>query len=219
MDLSQSSKRSHLKENILATKLEGVASWIEANRPKVLTALGVSLALVLIASVLILRQKEQKDLTWTRLAQAQAYMGQKQWDGAKQILNDLKTSSRGPLVFYTYYYLAEIAINEGQTDEAIQLYSEVVSRAGKNPLAPLALSALGSAYEQKRDYSSATQTYSRFLEQYSNHFLAARLQLALGRVQLLNGDKESAKKSLGQLIDLYPNSEWAKTARQLMDKI
>lgn len=219
MDISVS-ERSDLKENILASKLEGLTEWIIGNRPKVLTGLGVFLAVVLVSSVLILRRQEQTDLTWTRLSQAQAYLSQKHYPEAEQLLQDLKVNApTSETRLMANYFYGDLMLELKKYDEAVRTYSDVISRSGSSPLKPLALSALGFAYEEKKDFAQAGTTYQQFLDQYADHFMAARTQLSAGRVQLLAGNKEGAKKSLGQLIDLYPASEWAKAAREILTKI
>jgi TolA-binding protein len=82
----------------------------------------------------------------------------------------------------------------------------------------LALSNLGFAYEQKKEYKNAAETLQKYMDAYADHFLAPRVQLAIGRNWALSGDTDAAKKTLSQLIDLYPTSEWAQNARLIMDK-
>jgi hypothetical protein len=97
------------------------------NRPKVFTALGVLVALILISSVFVLRQHEQKNTAWTRLAQAQFFINQKQWSSAQEILNDIKNDHAGTTVgLFSNYYLADIAMSEGRYDDA----AHVLRRCG-----------------------------------------------------------------------------------------
>jgi TolA-binding protein len=214
------STKAELKQNVLASKLEELTPWLIAHRMHALMALGIVVGVSLIASVFIIRKNESRDINWTRLAQAQILIGQKRADGAAQILTEIKNANPGSVeALYASYYLGESALEEKKFDEAIQHFSTVVSQGGNQPIRPLALTNLGFANEQKGDYQAAAQTYQQFMSQYAEHFLAARVQLSLGEALFRAGDKEGAKKSLGQLVDLYPTSPWAQNARKIMDKL
>jgi TolA-binding protein len=213
------SQRSELKENILAGKMEVALKWALENRQQVLTALGIGVGVILIASVYFLRKQEQRASNFTRLAQAEFLLNQKKYPESKQILNEIRASTNdNQILIHTLYYLGQNALAERNADEAIQVFSDVIRRASNSPIKPLALVNLAYAYELKKDYASAAQTYQQFADNYPDHFLAARTQLQLGRVLALAGKSDESRKALTQLIDLYPTSAWAENARAIMDK-
>jgi len=213
-------KRSELKENILANKMEHLVQWAVAHRPHVLIGTGVIVVSVLLSSVFIIRNGEVRDMNWTRLSQAVSYFNQKDFPAARQILTDVQQQDpRGVLFLYATYHLGEIDLAENKYDDAVRNFSSVIASSGKNPLRALALTNLGYAQEEKHDFAEAAKTYRKFLDEYAEHFMAARTQLALGRALALSGDKQAAKTTLSQLVDLYPTSPWAENARRIMDKI
>ena len=219
MPIVPTGQRSKLKENVLASRLEGVSNWMVQNRPRVLTIIGIVLAAILIGSVIVLRQKEQQELAWTRLAQAQSYASQNKTSEARQILTELLSSNTaGTFRLYLEYNLGEVALKEKNYDEAVQHYRAVIDRGGKEPLVPLAYSNLAFSFEEKKDFADSARVYQEFLDKFPDHFLAPRTQFYLGRAHLLAGEMEAGNRALGNLIDLYPTSEWAKNARQLLDK-
>lgn len=212
------SVRSELKENVLASKLEGVVAWILANRVAVLTGVGVVVVALLVGSVSIIRRKETIETEWTRVAQAQSLLAQRQFATADALLSEIATANPDlEPGLYARFHLGESKIQQGKPDEAIQAFSEVVSRSNGKDVRPIALSNLGFAFEQKGDYAKAAETYQQFMDTYAEHFLAARVQLQLGKALLRGGDNEGGRKALGQLIDLYPASPWAENARRFMD--
>jgi TolA-binding protein len=214
------STRSELKENVLATKLDVGMAWAMENRSKVLMGIGFVLVAALMASVLIIRKNQERDTYWTQLARAQALMSQKQWPQARESLQLIQSNQPTTMAgIYATYHLGEVAIEEKKYDDAVKSFSTVVDKTAKSPLHPLALSNLGFAQEENKQYSDAALTYKKFLEKHSDHFLAPRIQLSLGRSYYLAGQKTEAKQALGQIIDLYPTSEWAKNARAMLDKI
>jgi TolA-binding protein len=214
------STKSELKQNVLASKLEAVTPWLITHRTQILGGIGVLIGAALVGSVFIIRKNEARDIAWTRLAQAQILLSQNRADAALPILKEIQGANPGSREsMFAAFYLGQAELEAKRYEEAIQQFSNVVAQSAGQPLRPLALSNLAFAQEQKGDYPAAVQTYQQFMSEYSEHFLAARAQLSLGKAQLRAGDKEGARKSLGQLVDLYPTSPWAQNARRIMDKL
>lgn len=213
------SDRPDLKENLLAIKLEALIKWVIANHQKVLTVGGILLAALLIGSVFVLRRKEAHQTFSTRLAMAESLYNQKQFTQAKQILSELRTQVSSPdLLSHILYYSGLVALGEKDWENAVSYFSQVTNLPGSYPIESLAMLNLAHTYQQKKDYSSAAQTYRNFMADYPEHFMAARVQLEMGRVLILSGQTEEGRKALEQLIDLYPTSTWAENARSIMDK-
>jgi TolA-binding protein len=213
------STKAELKENILASKLEGVVAWVVKNRSTALTFVGIAIAAFLISSVYILRQKEIHQLNLTRLAQAQSFLSQRQYEQANQILDDLaKTPTNGNFMNMVSFHRGLSALGMKDFQKAIGNFQSVVDSGGNSPLRPLALINLAFANEELKNYDVAAALYGRFMADYGDHFMAPRAQLSLGKNLALAGKIEDAKKALQQLIDLYPTSPWAENARSFLDK-
>lgn len=212
--------KADLKENLLASRLEGVVRWIADNRPAVLTGAGVLIATILVSSVFIIQRSDQTKADWTRLSQAQALLSMKKYPEAVQVLTDVhNTSPDMDAKLYAGFYLGQAALAEKKLDDAVKHFSDVNALGIKHAIRPLALSNLGFTYEQKGDYANAAQTYRQFMSEYAEHFLAPRVQLSLGRTLATSNDPKGAQEALGHLVDLYPTSPWAENARQIMDKL
>lgn len=214
------STRSDLKENILASKLEGLVHWVVANRGPVITGGGVVVVALLMGSVFFLRNRGHQDTAQTRFALAQSLVGQRNFDQSAAALQDLKpTVTDKKLGAQISYFQGLSALGLLKYDEAAKFFRESIDLSAGSPLKPLALSNLGFALSEKKDYESAAQTYNQFMTEYGEHFLAPRVQLSLGRVLASAGKIDEAKAALTHLIDLYPTSTWAENARSIMDKL
>lgn len=214
------STKAELKENLLANKLEGVVRLIYTYRSQFLIGLGIGVAAILIGSVFYLRSTERKELALTRMAQVQVLLAQKMYPEAEQVLKELAASPTDRITnAYVSYYLGEASIGLKNYDQAVTYFREASDQSQNHPLRPLALTNLGYALEQKKDYLAAADTYASFMADYAEHFMAPRIQLALGRSYAMGNKPDEAKKALEQLIDLYPSSKWAENARQIVDKI
>ena len=212
------SRQAELRENVLAAKLEGLIVWIIAHRIPVLIAVGAAVAAVLIGSVFMIRHREAVETATTRLAQAQALLGARQYEQSEKVLSALRNEAPASLSARILYYQGVAAIGQKNFEKAEQALSEAAAAARDAALLPLVLSNLGFAQEELGKPQEAARTYRRFMDRYADHFLAPRIQLALGRALLAAGQSEEARKELSNLIDLYPTSEWAEKARALMDK-
>lgn len=213
------STKAELKENILASKLETTISWLVNNRSTALTIAGVAVGVFLISSVFVIRRKEIATTNLTRLSQAQSFLGQRQYEQANQILSELANNAHnGEFVTTVAYHQGLSALGTGEFDKAATFFQKVIDQSGSSPLKPLALNNLAFSFEQMKKYDLASASYGRFMTDFGNHFLAPRVQLALGRSLLLSGKNEESTKALQQLIDLYPTSPWAENARSFLDK-
>ncbi len=124
------STKADLKENILASKLEGTVSWLINNRSTALIGVGVLVGAILISSVFVLRKKEARALNVTRLSQAQSFLAQKQYEQANQILNDLATSGLDRnFSNQVSFHQGLSALGAGDYDKAISVFQTVVDTA------------------------------------------------------------------------------------------
>ena len=214
------STRSELKENMLAAKLEVLVAWVMANRGPVITGAGVAIAVVLIGSVFVLRNREKRDSDLTRLMLGKELVSQRAYDRAAASLADLRPSlTNHNLIAQSAYFQGLAALGQKNFAEAQAFFQEAVDHSAGSPLKPLALSNKGFAEEEKKDFEAAAQTCRQFMAEFDTHFLAARVQLSLGRTLAAAGKIEEAKAALVHLIDLYPTSQWAENARSIMDKL
>lgn len=213
------SRKAELSENILAARMESALIWMYERRIQMLISLGVLVAALLIGSVFVLRRNQQNEDAQTKIAYAQAMITQQQYAQADKVLSEVRSSNADLSSRRLAVYFSGIsALSQGKLDDAVKDLQEAVDKSANHPLRPLARAALGTALEEKKDYTGAIADYAAFMSENPDNFLSPRMQLALGRANLLAGNNDEARKALGHLIDQFPTSEWAENARRLMDK-
>jgi TolA-binding protein len=191
---------------------------MERRTPILISAVAV-VAIGLMGSVMMIRRGQIRDTTETQLAVAQSLVAQHRADQAVALLKNLRTTVNDrALIARLLYIQGTASLDLKNFDDAVQAFRESVDLSAGTPLQPLALANLGFSQEQKKDYVSAAATYTRFMTDDGTHFLAPRIQLALGRTLYAAGKNDDARKALGQLIDLYPTSIWAQNARDIMGR-
>jgi len=73
---------------------------------------------------------------------------------------------------------------------------------------------LGNAQYGRRDYKGAIATFKAFISGNPEHPRAAEALLALANCQIELKDTKSARRSLGDLIKLYPGTEAAQAGKE-----
>lgn len=214
------SRRSELKENILAAKVEVALKFIIDHAVQFAIGGGVALVGVLIASVFFLRSGEAESAAWSRVAYGQALYQQGEYGQARAALQQVVDERPGgDPATVALYFLGAAFYEQNEFEEAERAYREVLEVTDNPHIRPLTLAALGSTLESQGRHGDAAEMYRRFMERHGDHFMAPRTQLALGRALLNNGETDEARDALGQLIDLYPTSGWAENARRFLDNL
>lgn len=116
---------------------------------------------------------------------------------------------------------AETAAAEPSTQElAIEKFTAFLERYPQHELAPKALKQLAMIAQQKGDMRGAISHYNRLLENYpaSDQADEAQFMIAFIYEEYLH-DLEQARLAYQRVIDEYPNSELAASARRLLPNV
>jgi len=116
---------------------------------------------------------------------------------------------------------AETAAAEQSTQElAIEKFTAFLERYPQHELAPRALKQLAMIAQQKGDMRGAIAHYKRLLENYpaSDQADEAQFMIAFIYEEYLH-DLEQARLAYQRVIDEYPNSELAVSARRLLPNV
>jgi tol-pal system protein YbgF len=108
------------------------------------------------------------------------------------------------------------AFQTGSLKKADEGFSAFVNRYPKSPYAPLALFWSGNSKYANKDYTGAITQLQSLIKRFPNHARIPSAMLTLGNAQLESGNKAAAKKTFGEIISKYPDTEAAKDAKQLV---
>ncbi|MFN0118148.1 MAG: tetratricopeptide repeat protein [Elusimicrobiota bacterium] len=206
-------------EQKITNGIKSFFEWSFSNIQTIGIASAIIIGAILIGSVFVLRQKEAHETQLTNLAIAEKFIGQKQYPNAEKILTEIKNKNpKKNVLLPTLYYLGDIATHSNSLDKALEYLNEAKGISNNSPFLPLILSNIGFVYEEKKDFSSAADTYRQFMNSFSEHFMSPRIQYSLGKTLVLSGKNDEGRKELERLVDLYPSSKWAEKSRIMMDK-
>ena len=114
------------------------------------------------------------------------------------------------------YDEALAAFQAGQLKKADAGFAGFVRKYNASPYLPLALYWLGNTKYALKEYPGAISQLQALIKTYPKHPRIPAAMLTLGNCQLESGNKTAARKTYGDLIAAYPDTEVAVEARQML---
>ncbi len=110
------------------------------------------------------------------------------------------------------------AFQAGQLKKADAGFAAFVRKYNASPYLPLALYWLGNTKYALKEYPAAINQLQTLIKTYPKHPRIPAAMLTLGNCQLESGNKTTARKTYGDLIANYPDTEVAVEARQMLPR-
>lgn len=108
------------------------------------------------------------------------------------------------------------AFQAGQLKIADAGFVAFTRKYNSSPYFPLALYWLSNTKYALKEYPAAISQLQTLIKTYPKHPRIPAAMLTLGNCQLESGNKTAARKTYGDLIAAYPDSEVAVEARQML---
>jgi tol-pal system protein YbgF len=117
------------------------------------------------------------------------------------------------------YRQAIILFGRGRHAEARRAFEAVYESDSSGDLADNALFWIGETYFAAKDYTNAVRFYMRVVNDYPSQNKAPDALFKTAVVQSRTGDLALARRTLQQVIDRYPYSSSASSAKAELDRI
>ncbi|HEX2832053.1 MAG TPA: tol-pal system protein YbgF [Thermoanaerobaculia bacterium] len=117
------------------------------------------------------------------------------------------------------YRQAIILFGRGRHADARRAFQEVFEADSNGDLADNALYWIGETYYAARDYTNAVRFYMRVVNDYAEENKAPDALLKVALSQERTGDLALARKTLQRVIERYPYSSTASTAKSELQRI
>jgi tol-pal system protein YbgF len=117
------------------------------------------------------------------------------------------------------YRQAIILFGRGRHAEARRAFEGVYESDSSGDLADNALFWIGETYFAAKDYTNAVRYYMRVVNDYSSQNKAPDALLKTAIVQARTGDLALARRTLQQVIERYPYSSSASSAKAELERI
>ena len=115
--------------------------------------------------------------------------------------------------------LGNVQYGAGKMDEALTSFSQYLTTFPRGRFTTAA--GLGKAYAQeaKGDFQGVAQTLSQILDQDKDDPLAGEAYMSLARVHEEMKKPDDAMRVYGQVVEKYPQTQWARHALQRMSAL
>lgn len=209
------SKRQQIKKDELEEIIFKIAEWIKKNRPLFFSILGILTGLFLLTLFFITRYQLIRSRGADKLAigQAQIYRGEYE-QGLTMLDAVIKEYPGTYAAAHARLTKARYLIDKKNYEEAKNTLQPIIDSSKPKQLLPLALSMLGSIYEDEENYEKALKTYSLFLEKFPEHFFASRIYESIARIYELTGNINEAISTYEKIATLFPATEWSSMAQE-----
>jgi tol-pal system protein YbgF len=117
------------------------------------------------------------------------------------------------------YRQAIILFGRGRHAEARRAFQDVYESDNSGDLADNALFWIGETYFAAKDYTNAVRYYMRVVNDYSSQNKAPDALFKTAMVQSRTGDLALARRTLQQVIERYPYSSSASSAKAELERI
>jgi FimV-like protein len=118
------------------------------------------------------------------------------------------------------YHLGAALASLGRHDEAVQVFDEVVKRAGADTLYGR-MATLGKADTQARagQLDSAIAMWKDLATRSTDDLPVDAILMELARAYLQKGDTEEARKTFSEIVDQHADSPYSAEARRELDSL
>lgn len=192
--------------------------WILDNRQQALIGFGAAAGSILLVVGLLYRYNEGQKTAWERLSVAQGYAYSGQTDASLKLLKELTSDYGGSKAAgFGLLFAGDIMYRQGSYKEAVDYYSKVIERENPKAALPIALADTAIAQEAAGQFAQAAAAAQRFLDTYSDHFLAPQVHASLARCLQAQGQSDAAKAALQKISLQYPDTPWSNWAQQKLN--
>jgi len=117
------------------------------------------------------------------------------------------------------YEEALAVFRKGEFGAASSAFNDFIKRNPKSGYVVPSLFWLGNAQYANRDYNNAIKNFNTLLSKSPNHMRAADAMLSVANCQLDLKDIKAARKTLGDVVKTYPQTEAASAASERLAKL
>ena len=117
------------------------------------------------------------------------------------------------------YRQAIILVGRGRHTDAREIFEQVFAGDPSGDLADNALFWIGETYFAAGDYTNAVRFYTRVVNEFSEENKAPDALFKTALAQAKTGDLALARRTLQQVVDRYPYSSTASSAKAEMQRI
>jgi tetratricopeptide (TPR) repeat protein len=196
------------------SRADRIRRWLDTHRHQVLLGLTVVLVgggmIAAIAFSLVGLRARVLDQFAAARSQAMAGKNVEALEALNKLLESQKT---GVIAVQALLTKGDLLTAQGRYDDAVAAFEQALRQADRPAYRALAVANIAQAREDGGKLQEAETLYQQFLKDFPDHFLTARMYLALGRVQQMQGKAAEGRATWERLVTLYPATTWGQLAQ------
>lgn len=198
------------KEN----KIVKIINMIKTNKTTFFTIVGFVVVIAIFTIFAYTRFQMLNNTSSTKLTMATKYISNGQLEQGLAVIDDIILKySRTPSSYRARLMKANYLITQKKYDDAEILVKTVIEQARPDTVKPLAYPVLIAIYDDTGKIEKAIATSQEFLSKYKTNFLTPSIMDNMARLYELSGNIDDAKKLYKEILDIYPNTNYALKAK------
>lgn len=193
---------------MLRTKEQFLDNW------QVIAISAAVVVLVIVATVYFVNLKSAQRLeASSRLSGALAEYRRQNYQVAILELGSIADEYSGRIAGMALFYLGNAHYEIKNYDEAIATFQRFIDESHVDRLTTTsAIAGIASCYENKQEFLAAGDKYYEALDYYPESPSAPDYYLGAVRNYVMGGDKEKTEKTLAELKEKFPNTDYTHSA-------
>lgn len=209
--------RRDLKEDKVYVTLASVYDYILKNRQWVgLGALGVILIFALAYFAQARSRGAGAEASWERYKAGYMESPSEKKAALEKVVSEYGGTTAGQVAAFD---LANMLYDEGRYSEAIEAFDTFAKKNPRHILAASAIEAIGHCHESLGQWEEAKKTYLDLIRRRPDSNEVARAHYRLGLCHEKTGDNDKAIESYEKVVDLLPETLWARYSTQRLDAL
>ncbi|MDR0723863.1 MAG: tetratricopeptide repeat protein [Endomicrobium sp.] len=209
-----------MKFNLRETVLKLLKKQKEDKRIKFFTVISTIAAVVITVIFIVCFKCHQNNIAYTKLASAYVAFAQgNQKEGIDLLDETISKYVRMPAAYQARLLKADIFIQLGAYEEALNLLNYTTKHGKPENIKPLAQVRVIYVFDTKRDCFNAINASKEFIDKYPDHFLIKDVYLNLAEYYLLSSSKDEAMKVFNEILINFPATIEAQKAQDRLNEI
>ena len=208
------------KDSAIQRAVLFIIKQIKENRTRFFTIIGFSIGLVFMGIFIFSRIQSLNVTASERLSFAYYYLSAGDVPQAVTYLDEIISGfPNTPSSYQARMIRADVYVEEGAYDEALNLLTEAYLKGKPQEFRPLAAARIINLYDRKGDYQLAVMNANEFINKYKDHYFSKDIYINLARYYLVLDSLDDAKRVLSEILVTFPGSNEAAAAEEMLETI
>lgn len=195
------------------------AAWIKANSEKVLYIIVTVIALSMLTSYFILRNKKLNAKSWEEFSTLQQKITETEKpQDFEPIDNFVKKYPKSAASAYASMFKGEILYENASYEKAEKVYRQIIKNKSFEKYIPFAINSLLYCFLAQDKKLEFFETAEGFVKKYPKHLLTPQVYAQMADIYQSKGETEKVTGIYRKLSLDFPKSPWGSFAKIMLEQ-